>query len=294
MINDLPQATNYFNYTMFADDCTLACYVPKQELSLIHNGINENLLSVYQWLASNRIQINVDKTKYIVYSCRNYHQLSGAVKINVSVVEPTNNIKFLGIFLDNNLSYRFHINNLSSKISRSLGVLNKISSFIPLNILYMLYCSLISPYICYAVEVWFCAPAYLTNKVNILQKKSVRCINRAEYNAHTEPFFTEMKLLKVADLHKYMIGIYMYKVVNVQGFDSDVLQSLTRFADVHNHATRQNGLYMLPRVNKEKFRGSIKYVGVNVWNEIPARIRDCSSIFKFKKHYKSYLLEVTI
>jgi hypothetical protein len=49
----------------------------------------------------------------------------------------------------------------------------------------------------YAIEAWFNAPNYLTDKVVVLQKKAIRSVKGLQYNAHTEFHFTELKILKV-------------------------------------------------------------------------------------------------
>ena len=67
-INDLSQVTDYFECVMFADDCALSCSFTRAEIPVIHHSINYNLEKVYKWLCANRIMLNSDKTKYILYS----------------------------------------------------------------------------------------------------------------------------------------------------------------------------------------------------------------------------------
>ena len=65
-INDLPKCTNFFKFLMFADDCTITCNFPKNELSFAPDRINNYLMHLNHWLIANKIKMNSSKTKYII------------------------------------------------------------------------------------------------------------------------------------------------------------------------------------------------------------------------------------
>ena len=200
-INDFPCCSNYFKFIMFADDCTVTSRVARNELPVAHTAINDNLCRISEWLVSNKIQINVSKTKYLIYSLRGDMEFMFPVKMGRSVIARENSVKFLGVILDNRLSFSMHIDSISSKISRTLGVLSKISSFVPRRVLVSLYYSLVQPYISYALEARYGAPAYLTNKIVVLQKRAIRCICSLGYNEHTQPHFENMRVLTLSLIH---------------------------------------------------------------------------------------------
>ena len=72
-----------------------------------------------------------------------------------------------------------------------------------------MYHSLIHPYIFYAKETWFCAPKYLTNKICVLQKKSIRVIYNLPYNSHSSPYFELSNIITVPYFYKRNVLIYM-------------------------------------------------------------------------------------
>ena len=80
-INDLPKCNDYFKCVMFADDCTLSWAVPTQYLHNAHVDIHRNFVSVNRWLCANKIQVNIQKTKYVIYSCRGQLKLQSDVCI---------------------------------------------------------------------------------------------------------------------------------------------------------------------------------------------------------------------
>jgi len=89
--------------------------------------------------------------------------------INGIELERVFEIKFLGVVIDNKLSWKLHINYIKTKISKSLAILNKAKDLLNQASLNMLYCSFILPYMTYCVEVW--GNTYKTNTYLHLTKK---------------------------------------------------------------------------------------------------------------------------
>ena len=75
-INDLPNCTNFFDFLMFDDDCTITRSLPKYDLAECSGEINSNLKLLENWLKANKIKINADKTKYILFSYRGKSNLT--------------------------------------------------------------------------------------------------------------------------------------------------------------------------------------------------------------------------
>ena len=290
-INDLPLCSDYFNYTMFADDCTLPVKFPRNAVTDIHIVLNNNISKIYHWLCANRIQINCNKTKYMLYSYRGINSLLGEITMGGSQIGSTDCTRFLGVFLDNKLTFKNHIDHISSKMSQSIGVLSKLNKFLPRNILHSLYFALVHPYISYSIEAWHSAPLYLVNKIQTIQKKAICCVNGLKYNDHTECSFRNMKLLDLTNHYKFYIAIYMYKALNVPNFDNNLLNSITPFASLHGHATRHSDQLVMPRYRKAKSQGSVSYQSIKLWNGIPAEIKNVSTLNRFKKIYPVFLCD---
>ena len=101
-------------------------------------------------------------------------------------------IKFLGLHMNSRLTWDSHIKEISTKMIRTTGIIKKLQLTFPKNILLSIYNSLILPHINYCILSWGCN----SNKIFILpKKKTIRAINSAGYNAHTEPLFKLHNLL---------------------------------------------------------------------------------------------------
>ena len=123
---------------------------------------------------------------------------------------------FLGITIDEHLDWKVYIDNLSNKIARNVGVLNKLKHFLPVYIMKTLYSSLIASHLQYCTLLWANSHVINIRKLQLLEKKAIRIITSSHYIAHTDPLFSTTKLLKLDDLYKYQLGIFTHKVTHCQ------------------------------------------------------------------------------
>ena len=111
-------------------------------------------------------------------------------------IERVNIFNFLGITLDENVTWKPHISILSNKISKYSGILNRLKHYLPLHIMRMLYCSLVNSHLLYGILVW----GYECHRLEKIQKRIIRIITVSKYNAHTEPLLKALDLLKLKDM----------------------------------------------------------------------------------------------
>jgi len=215
-------ASNILNEILFADDTSLLgtlCnfYISKPlneaDFKQLSDKINIELEKVQEWLNINKLSLNVKKTKYIIFkSIRQTWNPKLTLKLNHQILEQVENFCFLGLTINEKLSWKPHIQLISNKISRTIGVLNKMKRFLPGNILKIIYSSLILPRIYYCNLAWGHKPERMIK----LQKKAVRIISNSKYNAHTEPLNKELELLNVTDIHILSKLKFFYRLANNQ------------------------------------------------------------------------------
>ena len=169
-INDLPNISKILNFYLFADDTNI--YYESNSLNELEKTVNKELSKLYLWLNVNRLSLNIDKTNFIIFHPFNKpSKTQVTIKINKKALNEKECIKYLGVIIDSSLSWKHHIVSLSKKISRAIGIMYKLSPFLPLNVMKNVYYSLIYSHIVYAIEVW--GPAFKTelNKIFVLQKR---------------------------------------------------------------------------------------------------------------------------
>ena len=87
------------------------------------------------------------------------------------LINKESQIKFLGVTLDDKLSWKSHINNICKTISRNIGIINKLKWYLPQNVLLALYSTLVLPYLNYSILAWGNSMVMQIQKISLLQKK---------------------------------------------------------------------------------------------------------------------------
>ena len=98
-INDFPSCSNFFKFTLFADDSTLTCCFDHSDLNLIKNELESQLLPVNQWLSLNRIKVNSTKSNFMIFSYRKNMKIDH-VNFGTNRLFQVHSTKFLGIYID--------------------------------------------------------------------------------------------------------------------------------------------------------------------------------------------------
>ncbi len=88
-----------------------------------------------------------------------------------SILEEINSTKFLGIYLDQRLSWETHVNTLCSKIASNIFALNKLSKFCSMEVRLTAYYGLIQPHLCYGVSLWGACPKIFFDRVLNFKKE---------------------------------------------------------------------------------------------------------------------------
>ena len=124
------------------------------------------------------------------------------------------NIKYLGILIDWNLTWKYHISYITSKISKTIGVIARLRHFVPSSTLLMLYRSLVSPYLLCGLTVWGQAPQIYLNQILVLQKRALRLIYFAPPRSSVVPLFVSSGCLPIGLLYFQGVSILMHDVHN--------------------------------------------------------------------------------
>jgi hypothetical protein len=145
-INDLNQVSNILEFILFADDTNIL-FSGKYCCSL-SNILNNELHNISIWLKANMLSLNLDKTKFMVVKTRtNQDNFNFMLYIDNHPIEQTKETLFLGVILDEFLSWKPHISYIANKISKSVGIIYKSSFYLSKPLLRSLYYSMIYPYL---------------------------------------------------------------------------------------------------------------------------------------------------
>ena len=289
-VNDIAISTNA-KILSFADDTTL--YVSHSNPTELFKMANMEMGNLFNWFCANKLSLNPDKTKYIlIHAPRQKIDITDlTMTINgVRLKQIGNNLeekssKFLGIHLDECLTWKHHLNHVNLKISRALFAIKQIKHILPINSLRTLYYSMIHPHLSYGILAWGNAVQVNLNRTITIQKRAIRTINRASYNAHTDPLFKKCNILKLHDLYDYEVAQFMYRYHSNQlpkSFDN-MFQYNYEMQVIHR--TRQSHQMHIERCASNLSARLPHYNFPKMWNNLSLNI-DNVSFFKFRKNLR--------
>ena len=284
-INDFPLCSDLINFTMFADD-TNGLLSGRSLFNLREIAIVE-LRNISKWLAANRIAANHSKTHFMIFRGRRKLDFSLRITFEGKTLTQKSSTKMLGLHIDEKLTWSEHIHKINGKISRAIGILNKFSKILPRDTLKIIYYSVLHPHLQYCNVLWGNAAKSLVEPLFRSQKKAIRKICNAEFLAHTNHLFKDLKILKLNDLHKLETAKFVKK-------ETSKPNSIyfTRRNNAHNMMLRNHHGHALfvPQPRSERAKRFVTYNGTIIWNNIPPAILDTRNPITFKIKLKKFLL----
>ena len=137
-INDIENSSLILKFFLFADD--RSTLLINKDIKEIEKTYNKELENVKNWLDSNKLSLNVDKWNLVVFR-KNKRKV--IIKLNIKMMgeqlKEKEFIKYLGILIDNKLTWSHHINHIKLKISKGIAILTKLRKFVSRETLRMLF-----------------------------------------------------------------------------------------------------------------------------------------------------------
>ena len=257
-INDLPNASKKLTFYLFADDTNI--YYESKDLSDLLKNVNKDFRLIKRWLDANKLSLNIDKTNYIIFHSFSRNVPSDfTIKIGKKHVERVKFVKFLGLLLDEHLSWKYHLSELSKKLARTCGIFFKIRHLLPLDVLLCLYNALFLSFLQYGLIVWGQTFTSYIDPIFKLQKKAVRSISFQPHLSPSLPIFKDLKLLKLFDIFKVRLLTFVYDSSNKTSpccFHNFYLFS----SSVHWYSTRQASQGVLYLFRKDSLQYGLKSI----------------------------------
>ena len=291
-INDLSNALNG-NVLSFADDTTI--YISDINIVTLYQKANSTVKMLKDWLDVNKLFLNIDKTKYMIlgppkrkYNNDNLHiQIEGKNILQVGNNQTETSIKFLGIHLDENITWKKHMQYINNKITNTLFVMNKVKHLIPRHSLETVYYALIQPYITYGILAWGHRINNDNNQILLKQKRAMRIIYKLPYNSHTDPLFKKSKILKAKDLYIQQALIFMinYEKKNLPDSFTNMFK---HNRDLHPDITTRQSNHITTIRPRNNFIASLpKSILPRLWNSWTGLIdltKSNNTLKRFIKH----------
>ena len=268
-INDLHDALTHSLIHHFADDTNIL-YCNKS-LKKIIKYINYDLSQIVQWLRANRISLNTNKTELIIFRPKNKSitkQLN--FRISGQKINEVKKTKYLGIYLDEHLTWNIRLNQIKTKLSRSFGFLAKLRYHVKTELLRTVYFAIFDSVLRYAVQVWGQHRNQAIKEIEKLQEKAIRIVSFKGRNDPANPLFKTLEIMKFKDILLCNKCIYAHNQIN-ENLPENFKDFFQTAANQHNYNTRgtTNKTIIKTTINSTTYGlNSIRNRATSDWSQI--------------------------
>ena len=263
---------------LYADDILLYRVISNTtDYSMLQTDIN----TVSTWVTSNNLSLNVEKCKLMVISRLRKKSVSvPLLSLNGQPMERVSSYKYLGITITEDLSWSTHINEISRKSRKQIGMLyRQFYAWSTPEALLQLYTSTVRPHLEYASQVW---NPHLTKHVNQLEQVQKFALKMClkQWNLSYPDLLQLSSLSNLAARREHLNLYYFYKIVN--GLFEFPNCPLTLRCLNYPHRDGRSNLYVQPQASSNAHHCSFFPATISLWNSLPSSIATASTLNSFK------------
>ena len=282
-INDLPLVLKHATPSIFADDTQMA--TSSYKISKLQNQLAEDIENVIQWMADNKLSLNVLKTDFIIVGPRSQMrdlEETLCITIQNKSIYRAPFVKSLKFFIDENLDWGYHVSHVLKDVSSGLSILKLSKNYLPQGTLKILCNSLIETHFRYGNIIWGnCGETFLT-RLQKLQNRAARIITGSDYDTPAEPLIGQLGWKTVREWIQNDTSVMMYKSMNNMAptYLSDLFTCSSQF---HSRDLRGSEVNLRPPLMATNTgQRSFYYRGAAVWNSLGKDLKAASSLQSFK------------
>lgn len=286
-INDL--LTNKYikgNLVSYADD-TVAIY-KEESWDLLERTVVKDLLNIKKWMNANLLTMNFKKTSFIPFASYKTHLPSFnqlIVHTNICTQKITcnctlkinraKNIKYLGVILDTNMRWDYHIMFLVKRLRGFIYIFKQIRHFLSTNALKVVYRALVESHLTYGILGWGGVNKTTLKHLNTVQKLILKISFFKNITYNTDQLYEDTKLMDTRQLYTKTLLKHIFKNKHI----------VTRHEVPHSHSTRKkdNQIYNLPFCRKLHATRNVETLGVKIYNLLPIQIKTEKSLHSFAR-----------
>lgn len=278
-ISDLHLGTQYF---MFADD-TVLLFASRSEAEL-ENNINNTLIKFYEWLCTNKLVLNEDKTVYMRFEAKNKKTREIIVELNNKTIRKVKTYRYLGLVVDEELNWGAHIEGMIKKLSGLISASKHASPYMTKNTKLIFYNACVHSIFTYLASIWGNTTKMNLSRLQRLQNRAIKNIYNLPYETRTSYLYERFPVLPISEVVKQEQCKLIYRI------DRGLLKSmvkLKRHADEHEYSTRNaNHLYSDCIFRTTRGLKLPSYSAIKSYNGLPNHLKNEEKYTKFKKELK--------
>jgi hypothetical protein len=291
-VNDLPNALKFSSIRLFADDANN--FTVHTDLQILRSNVEKDFKNINDWMCANKLSLNVDKTNFTIFSPYMHKpefNIFNEINCNTFKVYRVPNVTYLGVIIDEKLSWKQHIDSVCKKLRQLTSVFYKVRKKIPQKLLKDLYFAFAYSKIQYAVEVYANTSNTLLQPLVILNNRILRILQFRPIRTYNSELYKSYATLPVTSLHEYKLLLLLYKFIRFPALLPRSYDDYFKFnVNVYNYRTRNCFNFHLERFSTSYGRRKLHYHAVILWNALPAPLKLINNLNMFKKRLKLHFL----
>ena len=199
-MNDLHLFSNKCSVILFADDTNII--FKNKNINNLNSLVTNELIKLKNWLIMNKLTINIEKSCYIIIDNINKHYFDNNIYIDNKLLNRVECYTFLGMYIDDKLNWKAHIDYICKRVSKFIAILYKLKFSLSIKSLKLLYNAFILPNLSYCITIWGNTYKSNINRIIILQNRAIRAIYNLQNRINTDEFYNSLNILKFKDICK--------------------------------------------------------------------------------------------
>ena len=284
-VNDIKLRINNTETRLFADDTNL--FIFHKDLQILQQLATSALSELTKWFSNNKLTINFTKTCFSVFSNKNTVNIQ-KLTWDGNVIQREAVARYLGIYVDEKLSWLHHVNIVCKKLSKLGYVFRILAKHINHNQICQLYYAYVYPHIYYGIEVFGTCNKTVMQTLQVAQNNILRIFLHTNRRYSATEMHNKLGLLKISDVFQTAVLSFVYKQrcrILPQVFN-DYYHVVS---DRVTRSRKNNDLHIEFARTTCKMK-SIKILGARLWNDLPSNIKEATCIKQFKKRVKHFKL----
>ena len=259
-INDLPKVISS-NATpiLYADDTSIL--ITGQDKHRFQDYLNVTFDHISNWFQVNSLSLNISKTCYIQFSGKNINYSDINITYENNYISHIKEIKFLGLYINNILSWKTHIDKILPKLCSVCFAMKSVKPFVSQDMLKVIYYSHFHSIMTYGLIIWGHSPYSI--RAFRLQKRIMRIMMGPKSRDSCRKVFIKLKILPFPSL-------YIFAFLRVVTKNRELF---TTKSEIHKFGTRQHHNFHYPSATLTKYQEGVLYMGINIYNSLPIYIK---------------------
>lgn len=288
-INDLPSHLKNVFVNLFADDTLI--YLHGSNIDVMRDRMNSELEIIKQWLRLNKLKLNVGKTKVMIIRHPSMAAPINKISVDGEELEIVNQIKYLGIMIDDKLDFKENVDYVCKKVAKKVGVLSRLTNNITMGARITIYKTIIAPHFDYCSTLLFLSDHAAFDRLQKLQNRAMRAVLKCMKLTPISFMLEALDWLSVKQRVYATTLTFIYKLQ--RGLLPRYLSEMVTFnGEKHNYRTRSRDDFHVTVTRTSKEWNSLFHRGLVLFNSLPRDLKSEENEKSFKKRLREIIKSI--